>query len=318
MAVFLPMRPPRPAVDGPTGWEHVRQWDIEAASELEAAAILRSRTGFQRGAVFVDQRGQVPDPNVKCQRIVYEGKPAAVIGGTGRYITTAFFSRGDANTGRQIAEPGGTPVYWVDNADQAAPADHDINGKAIQNSVEEPIDPPLTPLISQEVLNVEWYVQSTNNLAVYQALRPYRNRLNEVAWFGAARGGMLCRAINAMPPDSGYVKCTARFEYRQQQSPAGIAAFYTYAGGNTANTWQSVTAPIEGWASIILLRGRRKRVGAFTLAPDERYQPLVDADGKPITDPVLIDISGVPVTNNQAQALVFYHHEYKDFAGLGI
>lgn len=316
MSVFLERKPPRPATYGPDGWEDARQWDIEAASALEARTILLRRAGVTRGSYFVDHRGQIPDLSIRCQSITFDGRPGATIGGTGRYIVTAFYSRNRATGDRPPAEPGGTPVYWVDASTEAAPADMTIEGWPIENTVEEPIDPPLTPYQSREILNVEWHIKSDDAMAVYAVLRPYRNKLNSATWHGATRGCFRCQAFNASPPDNGYVKVIGRFEYHAPQYPARVTAFYT--PNISAVGWGGATPPIDGWASIVMLRGRRKLVGLITDPVNERYQPIVDADGKPINDPVPITSSGVPITDGSTYALVFYHYEYADFSELSL
>lgn len=302
------------------GYHGSRAWDIIAASEIDALNILRAQRRVYRGAVYRNAYGQTPDSRVKCQSLKAVGHPPAPVGGTGLYEVTAEYAQrsSSAGGGTKKAEVGGPPVWSVDTAEASRPVDRDRSGFPITNVVEEPIEPALTINTTTETLVVRFYVTSANQLSVYSTYRPYKDTVNSATYKGIPRGCLLCRGFTPATEEDGLFLVTGKFMYRPQVTALrGINAYYTQSSA-TANNWVSISLPIEGWADIVPNKARRKLVGAYTDPPETRYQAILGADGRPVSDPVPVTLAGVPITDSSIKALVFYHYDYADFAALGL
>jgi hypothetical protein len=322
MPVITRMTPPSGLQSGPDGRQASLAWSVVAASELNAEQIVFSNYGVQRGSVYQSPEGEVIDPLLKCQRITTTPKGrGAPIGGVGLYIVTAEFARMSLGGGsrRKVAEPGGPAVWRIERSETTEPVDHDLTGLPIANSVEEPVDPPLTRITHPETLIAEWYETAVDEITLYGKYRPYTDHVNSVAFRTYPIGCLLFSGADPKPEDDGLFLVTAKWSYKPQKTLPGVGSYYKRVIGAGGIGVQALSAPIEGWADTNIHRGRRQLIDSMTTDVEKRYRAIVDKEGKVISDPALLSATGVLLASNQAPvALVTFHYPRIDFAQMSI
>jgi hypothetical protein len=327
---IITQRKPTPLSYTQNGYSQSRTWDVIAVSELAALDVVFNEVGVQRGAPWRSHLSESPDGTFLCQSMSVETRQAAPVGGSGLYVVTANFAQ-EPNQGRPKAELGKPPVTWVEEQSNTRTVDLDVEGRPITNYVEEPIDPPLTRYDDNEVLVAEWVEKAASHGVLYRKYRPYRKRCNLTTWQGEPKGSWLCMGMVITPKEDQAEEKTflvrAKFEYREPKSPQGISLFRTRS--LTASGWDTLSAPIEGWADITIHKGRR-RINTTVTDEDEnldkKYLPILqkDANGNDIpklqvSEPVPLTAQGQPLAGNvKPVALVIFHYPYKDFTPLGI
>jgi hypothetical protein len=289
---IIEQRPPPGTLDE-NGWSFTRRWSVIAASEIDALKKLKSKLGVDRGTVFKNAKGQVPDAGVLLQRFTFDGRPPAPAGGQGQYIVEAIYSNAQPTP---QSKPGGPSVWWVKGTIGTRPVDLDVKGLPIIYSSEEPVDPPLTKLTPQELLHGEFYVRAVDSVTAYMALRPYNTKLNLTPFFGAPQGSLLSHIFQTEPSDTGWVKVSIDLQFQEPKVLNGKRFI--------------------GWADVFPDRGYRKIVNPSSRNPDTRYERIVDAAGNPVSTPAYLDGRGQPLYKDikkQPYLISAYHYTYVDF-----
>jgi hypothetical protein len=282
-----------------SGYHFTRNWTVIAASEIDALKKLKAAMGIDRGALFQNSQGQVPDSSVYLQRFPrVEGRPPAPKGGMGLYYIEAEY----ASTYAPLQPVPGGPAVWAIRTSLANElVDHDVDGYPIVMSSEEPVDPPLTRLRPEEVLHGEFYIRAASALKAYFPLRPYNCTLNLTPFLGAPKGCVLCHPFQCEDSDTGWIKTAVDFQYK----PKRILFGQTY----------------QGWTDSLVDRGRRKIIDAKATDPVKRYAKIVDSKNEPVDEPVFLNGKGqplLPVTNivtdgKNPTIIPVHHYTYMDF-----
>lgn len=165
----------------------------------------------------------------------------------------------------------------------------DKDGNAILNSASMLFDPPVTADDSRINLKIE----KNDSEFDPSVLATYKDAINSDTFYGGDPGTWKLCDITAdleFNQDSGtadgfYYKVTYTFEYRP-----------------------------EGWQVSVLDRGLFQRDGSGNLTP------ILDADGDPVTEPALLDGTGLPLDVGVADPVFMDFDVYPElvFADLGL
>lgn len=293
-----------------SGYHTARNFDVVAYSEQHALSLVSQRKGITRGSLYHSTYGETPDQAMFCQSMIVSPAPAAPVGSQGRYFVKAMYERSSTEP-----IPGGPPIYRVRGSSISKPVDYDANLQPILNSVDEPIDPPLTIQQHVENLKVTWWAENTDQIALQASLRPYRGALNAVKWQGADAGEMMCHGIEIADDIDGYFKLEADFEFRDtifnNQFPSFVTFVEKLANGNveTVNSF-------PGFYELHVDRGKRKINGA-----GDDFVPII-ADGSPVTEPRRLNsLTQLPIDVDSNDVYVIGVKMYSKtarFADLGI
>lgn len=159
----------------------------------------------------------------------------------------------------------------------------------ITNTADEPFDPPITRDQADLVLAITRN-EPTYNVA--QALA-YRNVLNEDTFYGAPPLHVLCRPI----------------EGRRVIEGTGIEYY--------RNTYRLVFRE-DTWNVNVLNQGYREKTGTDA-AGRATYRQILDEDGNPLSEPVLLGITGERLLETQTpEWLSFARNKIQPFATLGL
>ena len=266
--------PASPLVIDENGKSITRAFEILAISEIQAEALLLSEKSIQRNVSLTDAYGNTISAS-KCQTIEIAPKSpnvaAKTTGTTGLYLAKVAYAP-NTTGGSEEPEPDGDPVYRIEDGFEEVPVDVDVDGNAIANSADEPYDPPLRAPRPTEFLIVEWIVTDTNIFIAAKKSRDYRGRTNSVAWHGAEIKEVLCHSLRPIQQDDNTVKFAAKFQYK--------------------DSFLASAATVPGWVTAVVDRGRRVITGT-NAAGKRTYEPILDDDGQPITEPVPLNGSGV-------------------------
>jgi hypothetical protein len=188
--------------------------------------------------------------------------------------------------------------------------ENDINGQPILNTADEPPDPPVTDTIHDARIRLVWNSQA--NAPLLQ--RTYANRVNSDAWQGAAPGQVLIdefvysfeRERFGEPPDDIIV------EYWR------IAIEVIYREGIPPQSHDGTGGPGRAWWKRFINKGYREKIGTDA-AGKPVYREIVDEDGQPVREPVLLDASGTKLNaGDPAVFIEIARHKPAAFSGLGI
>ena len=268
------------AVLDESGLHAVQDWSVLAGSDVEAIRLLKDVKGLTRGSVYTTPAGEIVDQFLTCQRIRGQTKQGGQgLIRKGHIHIVAEFS--DATMIAQAAKPGGPPVWTIRPTIASSPVDIDAQGKPILTDSLEPVDPPLTVLLPDEVLHAEFYIASTDCLRAYFPFRPFNGKLNDayLPLLAAPRGSLLCHVFQPEPSDTGWIKFAVDFQYR---APKLMGNGITY----------------EGWSDVFQDKGRRKRVEGITNTTplNEAFELLRHTDGSALQMPVPLNAAGQPAT----------------------
>lgn len=252
------------------GVTHARVFTVEAFSPPNAISVLANKEGVQRGAVYRDAFGNIPDPSLVCQELTVTVRAPATIGNKGLFEVVARYEIPQS----PVPEPDGAAVWTVETATENKPVDVDTTGAAILNAAQEPIDPPMTAPFVSEVLVATWIRTSTDFFDALSLSRQYRNRVNSVAWKGADAREVYCHSLHPQEMQPNTIKYTARFEFKD-----------TYTVGSTS---------VPGWDKAFVQRGWRWKDGTKTVGGKTvpNWVNSVDETGKDTTRPVLLAADG--------------------------
>jgi hypothetical protein len=163
-------------------------------------------------------------------------------------------------------------------------AERDVNGQAIVNSAGSYFDPP--PMMDDSRPTI---VMVRNEPSFNAALAmDYQDAVNSAAWFGFPAGTAKVSQISASDHwenDVYYWEVTYEFEIRR-----------------------------EGWTLRLLDQGRYERSGT-------NVRPILDANGDPVQDPVLLNGSGSRLDNPGPSTAVFLNfdvYKQRDLNALGL
>lgn len=285
--------PPRPARVDANGLTAARQWSVLARTDFEAIRMLMEARGVRRGAVYTTLGNEVIDPNLTCQSLEANGKPAAVAGGVGNYIVTAEYA--NVTLAAQAPQPGKPAVWTVLPSLTSSPVDVDAYGGSIFTSSMEPVEPPITALLPEEILHGEFYVRAADALEAYKPFRPFNATINDdfLPRLGAARGCLLCHVFRPEPSETGWIKMTVDFQYRPPKTRETAKGTRTY----------------PGWADVFPDMGRRRlRQTGTATDVGNMWEPIPDSKGNRILTPVPLDGAGNTVADYEraAQNLLNY------------
>lgn len=285
-------------VDDESGISVAREFDVIAASELDALNVLDTETGISKGQPYVNAYGEVVDAFVIARRLRVEPRPPAPVGGLGLYRVQVEYSR---NTGGGGAEPNEATIeYEWDGQLQSEPVDIDVEGNPITNSAGEQFDPPLTALLPRATVKVTLFKSA---LPANLALNAIGRINSDDPWSpgdgsgSVARGGALITAVRIGPARGGLRLIQFGIEARPLLS----------IKGQTFSPFASVTPD----------RGRRVVTG--TEGGITTYEIVKDDTGNPLADPVLLDGAGGRLAAASDPALLsFTHHLEASYSAIGI
>lgn len=303
--------PPYPERYDQDGLSAARAWDIVAESEVNARAVLYTETGVARGTVYMNHQGVIPDTFCVCQRLTARGHPPAPVGGTGLYEVLAeyAYSNWQYNAPTALDAGPGQTKFWVERTIVSEPEDHALNALGsrwdvpIQNSADEPIDPPVTPLRIQKTLVAQWIQYFDSYETAYGAVSSYEDKLNDALYQGAPNGSLLCIGVDVeeagIPAAAGAsdypYRFTARFAYK---APKVLEDGYEY----------------EGWTTTRRDEGRRTK---GEIVEGVRDYPAILKNSMAVSDPVPLNGGGQELPAGATTVvLAFKHYKYANFANL--
>jgi hypothetical protein len=191
--------------------------------------------------------------------------------------------------------------------------DTDIYGNPIQNVCKEDYDPPVTDSIPYVSLTV-----SRNELlSEYSAAKSvlYVNHTNSGVFFGSPARSALCKRINAR------LQTKASFQYWRVTYTFWFNLFLPAVNAymSAYNTWTQSNWS-DYWGVRIANKARRQpKLGGASGTFD--YEPIKDANGDPVTDPVPVGLDGLPITQQMGGTTVWLGFRRKseaNFAALGL
>lgn len=308
-------------VDTKEGIQARRVFDIVAASALDARNILALQKGIRRGAVYRNAYGEAPDSNVKCESVQVRARAPAPIGGTGLFEVVVTYQAASVASAQREPEIGGGSVWNIDWTLEKSPIDLDIDGYIIANTAEIPFDPPTQILRPRDVLVARWYVSGSDNLALFNTFAPYRTRVNEKSFKGVPRGSLLCLGVQIEEKRTDVHLLTARFEYAPPKTlPSNVICYGRDINDTHPTLWYRLTMPLEGWFDLKPNLSKLQITGAEYDLPAEKWSQILDKNGVPVSDSVVIDQYGQPLAEGATDTVVvaFRVYPYADFNEMGI
>lgn len=191
--------------------------------------------------------------------------------------TTVGGSKDDASSSSDDPTTIRSLMRWSWAESQEA-VDCDINGRPLTNTVGEGFDPPVQWTVMDAVLTI------TRSTTAYHGglLRAASGSLNAVDFMGAKRGQARLTATcdEAWNGNTQYWEETFTISFREGLPVTKGKYGETYGG------------PERAWFLRVLNQGFRVWTGDTDAQGNPWYKELVDAEGKPLTKPVLLDSKG--------------------------
>ncbi len=287
-------------VSDANGVSVVREFDVIAASELDALNVLYSETGITRGTFYLNALGEVVDAFVRVQSLRVEGRPPAPLGGKGLYRVEAQYAK---QLNGSTAEPtvNTAPTYEWDGQLQSEPVDLDYDGNPIVNSSGEPFDPPLSAPLPRLTGTITLYKTSlpVSTLLAYVGATNSDNPWSIGDGSGdVPRGGALITAAKVSAASNGL-----------RQVQIGIEARPTLVINGQS---------FQPFRRVVHDRGRRIITGTDGDG-NTTYELVRDDNGNPLPDPVLLDGAGGRLAAGSSPVLLsFKNHGEASYEALGI
>lgn len=303
---------PAALIEDAQGLRGARNFTVIASSDTEAKSLLADQLSVARGAVYQSAAGDQPDLQFKCQSIEVRGDPPAVIGGVGLYRVRAVYRVGDED----IAEPvaGGEKAYNWDTALVSMPADIDIDGSPIVNSSNEPFDPPQNALVPVLRLSVEWYVEA---FALADLIK-YTGVKNSDTWSVGDGSGTLSPGqafitrMSRRQRSDGLIRVSAEVDMKAYQ----VIQFWN--GGHVNLPASFEAKDVSSFDVAQADRGRR--IKGDVTDNVQTYEPILDTDDNPVTEPVFLNGDGGQLNTAASSpvTLIFEIAKSQSFTALGI
>lgn len=195
-----------------------------------------------------------------------------------------------SSNGDPLSEP--KQVSWSD-ATTTEPIDVTYNERIIQNTVEEPFDPPIQIEVVESVCTI------VRNESAFDArvAEQYKMTVNADRFLECEPGLVRCNSITATkqfrtgwPP---YWQVTYQFQIRSSMFP-------------------------HGWRRRIKNDGTREWVGLNTDGT-KQYRTILDQDGNPLTRPVPLSIGGRKLAASEAIYWLYFDvYQAVSYSPLGL
>ncbi len=217
-------------------------WTVLATSDDNAREVLRDKARVERGTVYQDHQGQIPDLYCTCQTIDVAPLVSAPYNGTGLYSCRADFGY-PRSVPEVRAWREGQVVARVQRATVSAAAGIDRDGNPIQNKVREPIR-GRTKITPQYTLVLEWLKRFRSWEEAWTYYIGYDGKTNSDTFWGAPPECLLC--VGVTPEDAGVpsssslttlYRLTARLNYKPPVTVYG--------------------STFGGWVDVLLHQGYR-------------------------------------------------------------
>lgn len=297
------------------GGTQVRVFDVLASSGANALQVLKTETSehITYGVEYQDYRGSKLEVPIYCQSLdVATRVPANDGNGQGLYQVTVSYAAKSFGTLIIGGDPpeDGTPRFRINRSVTTMPADHDIDGNPIQNTVGEPFEPPSTVTVVSKQIIAEWIAIATDWTELLALYAPYEDKTNSESYKGTAPECLYCPGIDVDPSSLGYTadgkqyfKCSTSFDYRPPYKVAGVADSF------------------PGWVEVRPNLARRTWTGTYNPDGSPKYQnlPAGDDESAPLAGRVFVSADGKKVLKpNESYWLIFRHKKMVDFNLLGL
>lgn len=280
-------KPPRPASVGPDGPFYSASWTVEAQTQSDVFALMRSMEGVFYGSTYEEEDGGTPDENVKCIGLEIDTRfmggfttnpNGPTTSGTGYFIVNGYF--GYPRVGSLVPNIGATRLR-TRRLEESKPVDRTWDGVAIVNAADEPFDQPPVKLTTEEILEVTWQVVVSDYIQLQSTFRAYYDKVNSVVIYGAPpkclrfiKPDINDVQVNPLAPNTGVFEIVLPLHFKPQFTIDDV----TYGG----------------WEEVRINRGRRFKLSVG----DDEYQRITmprDNDPTvriPIDEPVLLNAAG--------------------------